>query len=538
MQAATWNGNGGNVNWSTGGNWVGGVPPASSSGTDLFFAGTNNTGTAGTPLLQNIANPFRLNNLTFSNGAGAFFLGGNAIEFQGASNTITQNSSSAQSIANNIDAGANTATILTLTGGGTGVVTLSGIISIGNGNRDYAIVKSGSGTFSLTGANTYAGGTTINGGTLMINSSANLGAVSGALTINAGTLEIATGFTTARSITLGSAASTFQVDPSQTYTVISALGGSGALNKTGTGTMALSGVNTYSGGTVVSAGTLRINASERLTNGGTLTISGGTFDLQTFTETTSTVTLASGSITGSGTGTLIGSSYVLQSGSVSAILGGTGVLTKTTAGTVTLSGSNTFTGSTTVSGGTLTVSAGGAGALGSTASVRVNSGGTLLLGANDQINNSATITLNGGTFSKGAFSEGAPNSAGLGALTLTSNDSHIDFGTGAGGVLSFASFNPNAFTLVIDNWTGTVNMAGGTDRLIFDTSQAFNLNNFSFTGYAGATEIDLGNGFYEITPTAVPEPSTYAAALLALGATAYHQRRRFRRMRTNPARLT
>ena len=41
----------------------------------------------------------------------------------------------------------------------------------------------------------------------------------------------------------------------------------------------------------------------------------------------------------------------------------------------------------------------------------------------------------------------------------------------------------------------------------------------------GATQFDLGNGFYEITATPVPEPSTYAAGLLALTAVAFHRRR-------------
>jgi autotransporter-associated beta strand protein len=66
-----------------------------------------------------------------------------------------------------------------------------------------------------------------------------------------------------------------------------------------------------------------------------------------------------GSITGSG-GTLTGASYAVESGSVSAKLGGAGIaLTKSTAGTVTLTGINTYTGATTISGGTLALGANG-----------------------------------------------------------------------------------------------------------------------------------------------------------------------------------
>ena len=57
---------------------------------------------------------------------------------------------------------------------------------------------------------------------------------------------------------------------------------------------------------------------------------------------------------------------------------------------------------------------------------------------------------------------------------------------------------PGANTLAIDNWTGTANTVGNasTDRLVFDSDQTSNLNNFNFTGFApGAVEFALGGGF-------------------------------------------
>jgi fibronectin-binding autotransporter adhesin len=657
-----WTGGGGNVNWSTTGNWNLGSAPTSSSTTDLIFAGSTNTGTALVPLNQNIGNPFQLNSLSFASGAGSFFLGGNPLAFTGATNSISQGSSNAQSIANNITASYNATVTLTLTGNGTGIVTLSGTINSGNGNRDYAITKTGTGTFTLSGANTYggattisagvlniqnssalgstfsgttvasgaalqlqggisvgnealalngsgvasdgalrnisgnnsygggitlgsastiasdsgtltlsggivnsgfgvtfdgassisesgvisgtgalikngsgtltlnatntfSGGSTINGGTVIANSAASLGASSGAATINAGTFDAAATFSSTRNFVLGNVASTFMVDPTFTFTSTGVISGTGTLNKTGTGTMVLSGANTYTGATTVSAGTLRISTSERIVNTSDLNVSGGTFDVQTFSQTVRNVTLSSGSITGTGTGTLIGSTYAVQSGTASAILAGTGAtMTKTTAGTVTLSGANTFTGATTVSGGTLTLSnLSTVGALGSTGSVTVNSGGTLMLGADNQINNAATMTLKGGTFAKGDFSEGGVSAPGVGALSLASTGSHIDFGTGTVGVLTFASFAPGSFILTIDNWTGTAAQPGGilTDRLIFNSDQSGNLNSFFFTGYGlGAVEVDLGNGYYEIV--AVPETSSWVAAALALTALGLH----------------
>src|SRR5205823_1723760 len=75
------------------------------------------------------------------------------------------------------------------------------------------LIKSGTGSLMLGGTNSYSGGTTIKGGTIVITNAASLGAVSGALRINAGSLEVATGFTTSRSIISGDAASTVMVDP-------------------------------------------------------------------------------------------------------------------------------------------------------------------------------------------------------------------------------------------------------------------------------------------------------------------------------------
>jgi fibronectin-binding autotransporter adhesin len=85
---------------------------------------------------------------------------------------------------------------------------------------------------------------------------------------------------------------------------------------------------------------------------GTLTISGGAFNLGAFSNTLATVTLSSGTISGT-TGALTATALNLQSGTVSAIIAGASALTKTTSGTVTLTGTNTYTGATTVSQGIL-----------------------------------------------------------------------------------------------------------------------------------------------------------------------------------------
>lgn len=156
------------------------------------------------------------------------------------------------------------------------------------------------------------------------------------------------------------------------------------LTKTGASTLTLSGANTYTGATTVSGGTLQLGASNALSTSTALTVSGGIFALGGNSNTVSAVTLSSGSITGSG-GTLTSASdFAVQSGTVSANLGGGVGLAKTTGGTATLSGTNTYTGPTTISGGVLSVATigdgGTAGNLGQATNAPANlvlAGGTL-----------------------------------------------------------------------------------------------------------------------------------------------------------------
>lgn len=72
----TWTGGGGNVNFSTAGNWDTLPPDPVATTVNLTFAGSTNTGTLGSPLLQNVTNLYRLSQLIFSADAGAFVIGG------------------------------------------------------------------------------------------------------------------------------------------------------------------------------------------------------------------------------------------------------------------------------------------------------------------------------------------------------------------------------------------------------------------------------------------------------------------------------
>jgi fibronectin-binding autotransporter adhesin len=404
--------------------------------------------------------------------------------------------------------------------------TFTGIIS-GNGT----IAKSGTGTLELTGANTFGGAgqtVTVNSGTLSISSNGNLGNTSNGLTFNGGRLLLSADVTSARSVVLASGA-TFDID-ANAGTFNGTISGVGGLTKTGSGSLALSGTNTYSGGTTINNGTVVVNNANSLgAAGGTLALNAGTLEVATGFASSRNIVLGNASST-----IQVDPS---QTYNASGIVSGTGTLNKTGTGNLTLTGANTFTGSTAVTEGTLTLASSSGTALGSTTGITVNAGGTLLLGASNQIGNSTGITLDAGTFAKGNFTEGLANSSGLGALTLSAAGSHIDFGTGTVGVLSFAGFDPSvdALSITIDNWTGTANTVGGvgTDRLIFNSSQSGNLSLFEFTGYApGATQINLSGGFYEVVPVApVPEPSTWIGAGLAGGLIGFNIVRRRRKNR-------
>ena len=82
---------------------------------------------------------------------------------------------------------------LTLTGSNTGANSLAPIIidptaSNGSLNNTTAVLKNGSGTWAISGDNTYSGGTTVTAGTLLVNNSTGSGTGSGNVVVTGGTL--------------------------------------------------------------------------------------------------------------------------------------------------------------------------------------------------------------------------------------------------------------------------------------------------------------------------------------------------------------
>lgn len=226
--------------------------------------------------------------------------------------------------------------------GGTNSATFSGLIE--NGTKTTALVRTNTGTQTLSGPNTFTGGSTIKGGTVQIGVN-NVGTTSGALgpSTAAVTLGDTTGsanaslltagaFTFANAVTVASGSSgsatlgggtadtsiftgNITLNKSATFTAVSGgtvtfsgiISGSGfGITKTDAGTVTLSRSNTYTGGTAISAGTLKLGTNNAMPSAGALTLNGGIFSSQGFSNTVGALTLQTSSaiVLGTNTATL------------------------------------------------------------------------------------------------------------------------------------------------------------------------------------------------------------------------------------------
>jgi fibronectin-binding autotransporter adhesin len=169
-----------------------------------------------------------------------------------------------------------------------------------------------------------------------------------------------------------------------------------SVTKAGNGLLRLNSANTYTGLTTVTAGKVTYGVANAISTGG-VTVDGATaiLDMATFTDTVGQVILSNGAtITGTGTGALSSTAaFDMREGTVSAILGGSVGLNKTTLGTVVLSAANTYTGTTAVTAGVLNIRA--AAALGTTAAgTTVSSGAALEIQGGFTVG-AEVLTLNG-----------------------------------------------------------------------------------------------------------------------------------------------
>ena len=308
-------------------------------------------------------------------GSGAGYIGEPAVQITGGGGSgataranIDANGVVTGIVITNPGTGYTSAPTVALVGGGAGTAATIGTVSLAV-NAGGGLTKIGLGTLTLSASSTFTGDTIVNSGTLAISHSLALqnsafntsGAGNLALSITNptfGGLKGSTALATAINSGYGSASSltiNSGIGVTNTYSGKIANGASGmTLTKNGAGTQILSGSNSYTGTTTVNSGNLSISGVGTLgATSAALTINGGILDLGATSQTVAAVTIAGGVIQ---SGTLTGSSFAGQSGTVSAVLAAAGNFTKSTAGTLTLTGANTFAGSTTVTGGKLIVS--------------------------------------------------------------------------------------------------------------------------------------------------------------------------------------
>ncbi len=290
----------------------------------------------------------------------------------------------------------------------------------------------GSGTVTLSGDNTYTGGTVLDGGVLdFANGSLPFSTTAPDITFAGGTLQWAPGNTedVSAGIAPVAAGETISLDTNgNNVTLASPLSGDGGLTAVGTGTLTLTAANTYAGGTDVEDGTVVAGSSSALGTG-SLTMADGTalvgsggnetvFGAVTISGNVTLVSQGSNTLTftgpielGSNPLTVTGLGEVVLAGQVSVNDG----LTKLGCGTLVLAGDNAYTGGTTVNGGVLDVAAPSAlPGYDTSGAVSVSSGGGLAVyvgGTNDWSLADLAILWSHATFVSGMRWDWTPSTA-------------------------------------------------------------------------------------------------------------------------------
>ncbi|EBI2796378.1 fibronectin-binding autotransporter adhesin ShdA [Salmonella enterica] len=331
---------------------------------------------------------------------------------------------------------------------GTGAIANSGVFKVGEGelkntlSGSGSLVKTGTGELTLSGDNSYSGGTTITGGTLTADHADSLGtgavANSGVLQVGEGELE-------------------------------NTLSGSGSLVKTGTGELTLSGDNTYSGGTTITGGTLMADHADSL-----------------------------------GTGA-IANSGVLQvgEGELENMLSGSGSLVKTGTGELTLSGDNSYSGATTITDGTLiaaNVNALGSGNIDNSGTLMLDAEGEFNL-ANVATQSGATTELaRGTTLNVDSLTQQADSTLNI-DLSKANGESAIT----ADSVTLGGTLNVTGIGSVTDSWTPeayTYTLIGSDSAITTDfdnlTVAGMNREDVDFLTIDGKVD-EADNTHYDLT---------------------------------------
>jgi autotransporter-associated beta strand protein len=295
--------------------------------------------------------------------------------------------------------------------------------------------------FSLQGANTYAGDTLINHGTLKVQGTG--GALGADNASNYGGAIVLANEDSLFAYAVG--------DAGKIQTLSGVVSGLGSIAKSGNSTLTLAGQNSYSGATTISGGTLRAAADQVLSANSVVSFSGATVSLDIAGTRQTIAGLSSSSISNSAK-VLLGAGVLtvapIVDCSFGGVIQGTGSLVKTGSATQAFSNAQDYTGATNVLGGELALSASG--------SISKSSGVMLA--------NAATFSIAGLSSSTGEYASLSGDSTGIGtviqSLQSASSASVVNLGANnllVNGDFSFSGRVTGTGTLHLKDSAGAIN---------------------------------------------------------------------------------
>jgi fibronectin-binding autotransporter adhesin len=280
--------------------------------------------------------------------------------------------------------------------------TFSGVIK--NTGGAIALTKVGTGRLILTSQNTYSGDTTVNGGVLQVGEGGTNGSIgAGPIALTSGTLEFRR-------------SDDFEIDD--------ALAGGGGFTQGGTGTITLSGDNSYTGATTVNGGMLRLTG-DRTTNSGAINVtSGSVMEIANGTFSLGAANFSVGNTSGVSTLNQTGGNLTFSGGNQLLVgnVAGDGVynLSAGTFTTVNVANRGVMLGVNTGRSGTFNLSGTGELLMGATSVLHVGRGENSAASATKGFFNQTGGTASAGDLRIGGSTVGAVNNAGTtGELNLT-----------------------------------------------------------------------------------------------------------------------